>query len=346
MDVQNISVFCMGVAFAYFSIYSYHIYKNKENSRLMQILSYIYAYWAIMNLKDIVLTFPGCYTDKYLEVLFVADGWSAITFTIFIFELTQQGWATMRKVILLSIPFLVFTVLYITLPWRFVFITYATFLVFYGLSIVSIGFIRVRKYTDYIHDNFSDIDDIDLSWFTEIVILFVILLLLWISTSANASHITDAIYYLSSIVLWEMARIRCKKLRPILLQDSESNSEDKTTATYDNKSYHFADSMENIIVENELYLNKELELSDIVALANTNRTYMSTYFREVMHTTFYDYINKLRIEKKSVPLMKEHPDYTLEYIASASGFNSVSTFRRSFRKLYGMSPKDYRKSDK
>ena len=58
-------------------------------------------------------------------------------------------------------------------------------------------------------------------------------------------------------------------------------------------------------------------------------------------TPFYDYINAMRINKKSVPLMQEHPEYTLDYVAQQSGFNSLSTFRRAFRKYTGTTPGCY-----
>ncbi|MBR6828759.1 MAG: AraC family transcriptional regulator [Prevotella sp.] len=48
-------------------------------------------------------------------------------------------------------------------------------------------------------------------------------------------------------------------------------------------------------------------------------------------------------KKKSIPLMQQHLEYTLEQIATESGFQSISTFRRSFQKLKGVTPSEYRK---
>ena len=100
--------------------------------------------------------------------------------------------------------------------------------------------------------------------------------------------------------------------------------------------------MEQTVEEQRLYLDKDLTLSELATAVGTNRTYLSDYFSNVKHITFYDYINQLRITKKSIPMMQEHPEYTLEHIASESGFNSISTFRRAFNKLTGVSPSQYR----
>ncbi len=40
--------------------------------------------------------------------------------------------------------------------------------------------------------------------------------------------------------------------------------------------------------------------------------------------------------------MRAHPEYTLEYIAEQSGFNSISTFRRVFIKFNGKNPSQWR----
>ena len=97
--------------------------------------------------------------------------------------------------------------------------------------------------------------------------------------------------------------------------------------------------------EQRLYLNKNLTLADLAQALNTNRTYVSQYLSQVRGQTFYDYINQLRIQQVSIPMLKEHPEYTLEYVASQSGFASISTFRRAFLKLTGLSPRQYAVSD-
>ena len=42
----------------------------------------------------------------------------------------------------------------------------------------------------------------------------------------------------------------------------------------------------------------------LAAHLGTNRTYPSDYFVHNLNTTFYDYINSLRIEKKSIPAQR------------------------------------------
>jgi AraC-like DNA-binding protein len=93
--------------------------------------------------------------------------------------------------------------------------------------------------------------------------------------------------------------------------------------------------------EEKPYLRPSLTLKELAHELNTNRTYISNYLNQQMKMTFYDYINSLRIERAAIPLMREHPEYKYEYVASESGFASISTFRRAFVKVTGMTPSQY-----
>ena len=106
------------------------------------------------------------------------------------------------------------------------------------------------------------------------------------------------------------------------------------------------EQLSKIIEEEELYLNPTLSIKELASHIGTNRTYLSKYFTHVQQTTFYDYINRLRIEKKSIPMLQDDNNYTIEVIAKESGFQSLSTFRRAFVKQVGVTPSKYRKQIK
>lgn len=96
--------------------------------------------------------------------------------------------------------------------------------------------------------------------------------------------------------------------------------------------------------EDKIYLDPELRLSALAVQLGTNRTYMSNYFNQYCGTSFYDYVNRFRLEHSKNLLTDS--DYTYEVIASMSGFNSLSTFRRAFQMMYGCSPKQWRMGEK
>lgn len=105
--------------------------------------------------------------------------------------------------------------------------------------------------------------------------------------------------------------------------------------------YNFAKRLEECMSQEHIYLNPRLTLSDLALRVGTNRTYLSNYINQVLHQTYFDYINTLRIKFASQLLLTTN--YTLEVIAEKSGFNSLSTFRRCFLQTYGCSPSVYKK---
>lgn len=333
----NISAFLIGVSTAFFSVFAIHIlFWRKNRTRFQTVVGYTMAIWALWSLKDIIITFPEMYTPQVLNWIMVIDGWSALSYTIFVFEVVMPGWVTLRKFLLLSIPFFIFTILYAVQQEQWVIYAYSVFLWFYAWSVVCIGYVKMRRQLAYIRKNYSNIDNIDVSWLKPVFSFVIISQLAWLFISLYATVLGDILYYAATIVLWLMVLRYSWNFRPVSIEyDSEQESE----LQYRMPIHEGA--LEQLVEEQKMYLKKDLVLADLASAMGTNRTYVSNYLSQVRGQTFYDYINQMRIEKVSMPLLREHPEYTLEYIASESGFASISTFRRAFLKLMGQTPRQF-----
>ena len=335
----NISAFLIGASTMFFAIFAIHILWWRQNrSRFQTVLGCIMAVWALWNLKDLITTFPGMYTQDVLNWIMMIDGWSALTYTVFVAEVVMPGWVTLRKLARLSLPFAVFTLLYILWQDQWVIYAYTVFLWFYAWTVVIIGYVKMKRYLKYVHDNFSNIDDIDVSWLKPVFGFVIVSQLAWLFTTLYASITTDIIYYLLVILLWLMVLKYSWNFRPIVI---ESNNESERSANNKNELPFAEGVLERLMEEQQLYLKKDLTLSDLAEALGTNRTYVSKYLSQVLNQTFYDYVNQLRIERVSIPMMREHPEYKLDFVACESGFASISTFRRAFIKLTGQTPSQF-----
>jgi len=100
--------------------------------------------------------------------------------------------------------------------------------------------------------------------------------------------------------------------------------------------------VDELMTEEQLYLNPELKLSDIANKLNTSSFALSYLFNQHMGTSFYDYVNNLRVEyfKQRVKL-GDTKLYTLDALATRCGYNSRTTFFRNFKKATGMTPSEY-----
>lgn len=108
-------------------------------------------------------------------------------------------------------------------------------------------------------------------------------------------------------------------------------------------SCQFEQKLSQVMNDGKLYLNPKLTLLDVALSIGSNRTYVSDYLNKVMHTTFYDYVNRLRVEAACdiIDAMPQAGRRNMPEVARQSGFNSLATFNRSFKAVKGMTPKKY-----
>ena len=100
--------------------------------------------------------------------------------------------------------------------------------------------------------------------------------------------------------------------------------------------------VDELMAEEQMFLNPELKLSDIANRLNTSSFVLCYLFNQHMGTSFYDYINNLRVENfKQRAKNGETKLYTLDALATRCGYNSRTTFFRNFKKATGMTPSEY-----
>lgn len=96
---------------------------------------------------------------------------------------------------------------------------------------------------------------------------------------------------------------------------------------------------------NAAHLDSRLTLRALCSKMRENPHYVSQVLNQDLATTFYDFINRRRIESaKSV--LATSPEKTILEIALEVGFNSKSTFNTAFRTHAGMTPTEYRRSQR
>lgn len=166
--------------------------------------------------------------------------------------------------------------------------------------------------------------------------------ILLIANSIYADYIIEALYMSISLVVWIFINYYIYKHESVLDELSDSQyidmQDDTATITKDNQ---IGKRIAILFEKEKVYLNPNLKVSDIAATIGTNRTYVSAYFNKETQCTFYDYVNRFRIEYACKQL--DCTDDKIVQIAEISGFNSAQAFIRVFTKIKGISPSKYRK---
>ncbi|MCI8363074.1 MAG: AraC family transcriptional regulator [Clostridia bacterium] len=90
------------------------------------------------------------------------------------------------------------------------------------------------------------------------------------------------------------------------------------------------------------HYNEEIKIQNLAEVCGISETHFRRIFQECMNMGPNDYINVIRIQEASRLLLKSFA--TMEEIAFQVGYGDVSTFTRNFKKMFGMTPYQWKRS--
>ncbi|MBU3156116.1 AraC family transcriptional regulator [Clostridium estertheticum] len=90
------------------------------------------------------------------------------------------------------------------------------------------------------------------------------------------------------------------------------------------------------------YMDKNLCLYKVSSEFNLSEGYFSHLFKEQTDINFTDYLEKTRLNNANILL--KNRELTITGISEMVGYNSAQSFRRAFKRLFGVSPTDVRKN--
>jgi len=99
--------------------------------------------------------------------------------------------------------------------------------------------------------------------------------------------------------------------------------------------------------EEQLYLRQDLTLKSLAQQMDATPNDVSWLLNKVYQKPFYDFINEYRVKEFLVKINNhEYLNHTLLSLAMDAGFNTKSTFNKTFKAVTGQTPSSYIKSKK
>lgn len=343
--IESLSNFAHGLSSAFFIYFGINLVFFRGTSRPLQVLGYLFCLWAVQDLKDLLLYVDSVSESYYYSTLLLSfDMWAVPFCALFLLEILYPGFFSLKRVVQFELPLILLTAGFAATGMPLFYTGSVVYTTIFCLIVVLFIISKVGNYNRYMRENYSYTERVNVRWLINSMIILALCLLLWLYTCTNISHLGDLVYYTSSTILWAVVLYYSLRQEWIpALSENDAAPEDEPVEPLRNGMSLIGQRLEEYIREKELFLNAKLSLNDLATEMGTNRSYLSNCLNNELGVTFYDYINSFRLERAKALLGDATFEGSIEETALLSGFNSVSTFRRSFQKKYGCTPSQYRK---
>lgn len=213
------------------------------------------------------------------------------------------------------------------------------------------SYLLVKKYNERIQNFYSNTEGKELIWAKTLLIsLMIASAMSLIVNSLGRGFFTGGKEHnlvlipalLFSILLFFLGLQGYKQNHNVT--DFESDRKDKyrhKKSTYEKK---LLEKLEELIMQNHYFLDKNLNIVKVSKLLKTNRSYISHIINEEYKMSFSDFINQFRVNYAKQLIEQDTKNrYSLDYISEESGFGSFSSFNRAFKKFEKKTANTFRK---
>ena len=230
---------------------------------------------------------------------------------------------------------------------------------------------RLMTYRKQLKDVFSNHDDKTLNWMNWLLLIAISTWLFSLATVFSSNLFDNFLFnmrtesLLSLLLVWSLAHFGLQQ-KPGFIGYIESESVDlavQNKAAQNNEgngvinspmkyqrsaldtvqSKRIADKINNIMRNEQLYLDSNLALQKLANHLAISPNYISQTLNETLSTNFFDFINKWRIEAAK-PKILANQDSVL-HVALEVGFNARSSFYKAFKQETGQTPTEFRKQN-
>lgn len=346
MDNRELIFFVYGLCTMFYLIMVW-IFGRKGKETLSRLVTLTTGVISLQCLKD-CLFYHGGVGISYFQWQMMS-AWDMVTVPIYsaiLVELCKPGKFSWRTLLAVESVFLLFPVLLFLTKESVWFEIGTCWCGAYGIYFAIWTLISIPRYNRALKERFSYDENINLRWLRYILYSFFVLLTLWIIDCIHESLVLNIIYMISSMGMWMIICYFLYQHEFVVGELSLASQEEPASAeTKEDPQEHLeidllGRKIEELFRAGQVYLNPNLKLSDVTRMVGSNRTYVSKWFNQDSGLSFYDYVNRYRIEH-ACRLLLDSSD-TVMHISDQSGFNSLSTFHRIFTKLKGMTPNEYR----
>lgn len=334
--------FIYGLCVMFYSMMTWFFF-NKNRELLSRLVAVLMMVLALQCVKDLFFITPEDEADANMWMIMTATDMIAVPLYAFLLiELCRPGALRWKTMVIHELPFVLFPVLFIFTRNRVFYFADVVWAAVYGFGAAVWAVCTIPKYHLLLKQRFSYEENINLNWLRYILMSFFAVLSLWIIDCLIINADIEAVYMVGSIIIWMHICYFIYRHESVINELTEPLSSDESLAVMEDNLTGLKECILNLFEKDRIYLNPQLRLSDVAAMANSNRTYVSRFFNDNNGKTFFEFVNEYRV-RYAMSLLKTSSE-KLDVIAEKSGFSSRQSFHRVFSKIVGCTPEQYRSS--
>ena len=323
------------------------LFRHHQGIRVRKMSAYVMTAWVVVMFISMWMKLSRHNSLTAADGMLSMNGWefvlgSILGWLLLVYptELLRPGWLNFKRAMIDLLPVAVIGVLNAVLDTDLRWLLAA-----YPFVLLAFIVVNIRAYRVYCEDNYSSMEDIDVQWVVRYIIMLVILgaSYCFISFARFPTRLFTQqwllfflLFYSNEQILFRpdpwVEHVRERK------EDEPEGEDNGSSLTGNETGYRVA--LEQWMVTEKPYLNKDFRLSDMMQVIPMNRTYLSQFIQTEFGCNFYQYVTKYRIEEAK-RFMRANPDMRVQEIAEHCGFSSATVFGRIFLRETGLTPTEW-----
>ncbi len=189
-------------------------------------------------------------------------------------------------------------------------------------------------------ENFSTLDDIDAQWIVRYIMMIMLaaLVFYYLCVSDDPARAFTQQWYLMFVLCYTTDQVLH---RPDPWERLHSTVVEEEKEEPDSANAAYRATLEKWIESEKPYLQSDFQLMDLREVLPLNRSYLSQLINSEYGCSFYQWVNRLRIEEAK-RLMREQPDLKIQDVADRCGFSSRRVFSQIFTRETGTTPTEWK----
>ena len=314
--------------------------RHLENNRIRKVWAIILILWGLCELVVVVM-FKAAYNPFRVgnELMESTPMLAACVFAwlLFIYPCISMrpGKFNWARGALFILPVVVLGVIDYVLPADL-----RILIALYPIWLMYVGFRRVHRYRQWCEENFSTLDDIDAQWIVRYIIMIMLaaLVFYYLCVSDDPARAFTQQWYLMFVLCYTTDQVLH---RPDPWERLHSTVVEEEKEEPDSANAAYRATLEKWIESEKPYLQSDFQLMDLRQVLPLNRSYLSQLINSAYGCSFYQWVNRLRIEEAK-RLMREQPDLKIQDVSDRCGFSSRRVFSQIFTRETGTTPTEWK----